>query len=311
MDRRLIGVDIGGSNVKIGIFTQAGELVRQNKFKTPLEEAGRKIIPAAWEMVQNTLEAEETPAGVALGVPGPVRAGTVYGAVNLGWETFDVEKAFKEVAGEDFPIKVGNDASLAAFGEYCARERKASPFILLTLGTGIGGGIVIDGKILEGKNGFAGEFGHMKIHADGPLCGCGKKGCLEAFSGLRSIRERIKERTGDDPDSPLSKDHLRMEDILAAEKAGVAAAGEILAEAVDALGRATSIITTAFDPEIILFGGGLTEVWTELLPRLREHYFHHAFKETIHTPLEKARLGNEAGIRGAMEVLRHDQALRQ
>ncbi len=311
MERRLIGVDIGGSNVKIGIFTTAGELVRQSKFKTPLERNGESIIPATWEMVQATLEAEESPAGIAIGVPGPVKAGTVYGAVNLGWKTFAVKKAFWEVSQGACPVIVGNDASLAAFGEFKARESAQSPFILLTLGTGIGGGIVADGKILEGKNGFAGEFGHMKVHPDGPLCGCGKKGCLESFAGLKGIRERIKEKIARDPQNPLHKDPLKIEDILAAENEGIAPAVEVLEDAVEALGRAASIITTAFDPEALLFGGGLTEAWTELLPRIRERYFRYAFKETIHTPLEKARLGNEAGIRGAMEVLRHDQALRQ
>jgi len=306
MDRRLIGIDIGGTNVKIGIFTRDGILIRQSKFKTPSVESGEKILPLTWEMVKETLDSEETPAGIGIGVPGPVKAGTVYGAVNLGWKTFDLEEAFREITGGDFPIKVANDAALAAFGEYKARENAKSPFILLTLGTGIGGGIIIDGKILEGFTGFAGEFGHMKIRPDGPVCGCGRRGCLESYAGLKGIRSRIMERIND-----KQEEALKTEDILAWEKEGRKEVKEILAEAVEALGRAASIITSAFDPALLLFGGGLTEAWPDLLPRIRERYFHYAFKETIHTPLEKAKLGNEAGMRGAMEVLRHDQALRQ
>ena len=199
MKKYVFGADIGGTTVKLGFFTVEGELLDKWEIPTRKDEGGRFILPdvaASLEakLVERSVSKEEI-AGVGIGVPGPVKDdGTVLRCVNLGWGVFNVEEEFEKIFG--LPVKVGNDANMASLGEMWQGGGKGyQSIVMVTLGTGVGGGIIINGKMLSGTNGAGGEIGHICVNDnETEVCGCGKKGCLEQYTSATGIT-RMAERT--------------------------------------------------------------------------------------------------------------------
>ena len=186
MSKYVFGVDIGGTTVKLGVFSVEGELLDKWEIKTRTEDGGANVLPDIAEALTDKMNSmsisKDEVKGVGMGVPGPVREdGTVDGCVNLGWGVFNAAEALGAKLG--LPVKVGNDANVAALGEYWQGGGKGyKNVIMVTLGTGVGGGVIINGKIIDGTNGAGGEIGHMTIDPDETaVCNCGKKGCLEQY----------------------------------------------------------------------------------------------------------------------------------
>ncbi len=297
--KTIIGLDIGGSSIKVGRFDSEGTLIERSSLRTRLDDDGAHILKDAARAVK-----DDDIAGVGIGVPGPVKDGFISGAVNLGWGTFNVRETFLDHLGRDVPVYVENDASIAGYGEYTMRGRPEETFVFLTLGTGIGGAIIEHGRLIRGAHGAAGEFGHMKIAKDGPLCGCGKRGCLETFAGSRAMHNRVKALKDDYPGSALLDGRLNAAKILRHAPRD-ALAERVVEEAADAMGRSLSLIIGTLDPDRIVFGGGLAEIESDYLERIRAHYERYRFLNV--TPVfETAKLGNDAGIYGAMGLLRND-----
>ena len=193
MAKYCFGVDIGGTTVKIGLFSEKEELLDKWEIVTRKDEGGSLILSDIAQSLSDKMEekgiTKDDIVGIGLGVPGPITAdGTVLKCVNLGWGVFNVANEVSSLTGIE-NVKVGNDANVAALGEMWKGGGKGHKnMVMMTLGTGVGGGIIINGKILAGSNGAAGEIGHLTVNYDEEeTCGCGKKGCLEQFASATGI----------------------------------------------------------------------------------------------------------------------------
>lgn len=301
------GVDIGGTTVKMGLFRTEGSLIDMWEIPTRTEEQGKYILADIAESAEKKLKeqniAKEEIEGMGVGVPGPVGDdGTVYRCVNLGWDILNVNEVLGKLTG--FPIKAGNDANVAALGEMWQGGGKGCKnVVMLTLGTGVGGGIIIDGKIIAGTDGAAGEIGHFPMRDDEELsCGCGKKGCLEQYASANGIVLLAKRYLADPAhDSSLkTMEHITSKEIFDEAKKGDAGALEIVEETGDYLGKAAAMTACVVNPEVFVLGGGMSKAGQLLFDTVEKHYKKYAFHATKHTPFKVAVLGNNAGIYGGV-----------
>ncbi|MCD8300199.1 MAG: ROK family glucokinase [Clostridiales bacterium] len=308
MDRYAFGVDVGGTTVKMGFFTAEGELLGKWEIPTDISEYGVHIIPDIAQEIREKLAASglssEDVIGVGLGVPGPVDAdGNILHCVNLGWGTFNLEAAMTRATG--IPCKAGNDADVAALGEiYKGSASKYRTVVLLTLGTGVGGGIIIDGRILPGTFGAAGEIGHMNMKEDETdFCGCGHQGCLEQYasaSGIVRMARLNMART--DVDTVLRQcKSVTSKDIFDAARDGDEFSRDLVEEVCKTLGLACARISTVVDPEAYIFGGGMSKAGNIITNTVEKYYNRYAFH--IGAKFLLAKLGNDAGIWGAVKLV--------
>lgn len=312
MSKICFGVDIGGTTVKIGILSTIGKMIDKWEIKTRTEEQGRYILDDIADSIENAIEQrgykKEDIIGVGLGVPGPVKAdGTVLMCVNLGWGIFNVEKALSDMIG--LPVKAGNDANVAALGEqWLGGGRGHSNMVMVTLGTGVGGGIILDGKILSGVCGAAGEIGHMNIVDEKDVigvCGCGNSGCLEqvaSATGVVKLANRMLAET--DKESTLRNiEKVTARDVFDAAKAGDAAAKEVVDTMAGYLGKALAAIAVIVNPEVFVIGGGVSKAGEYLLNVIREKFREKSFNAVKDTEFALATLGNDAGMAGAARLV--------
>ena len=304
------GVDLGGTTVKIACFDQAGVMLSKWEIPTRTENKGAYILPDIAEAIAAYLTREniarEDVLGIGIGVPGAVDAdGVVAGCDNLGWGKFNVAQTFSGLTG--FPVRAGNDASVAALGE-CWKGSGAGyrSMLLVTLGTGVGGGIVIDGKVILGASGAAGEIGHMVINKEETeLCGCGKTGCVEQYCSATGI-VRLAKRflSACDMPSPLRDYHiLSCKDIFDAAKAGDEAANAILEQAYSYMGEFIANICNVLNPEAVVIGGGVSKAGQPLLNGIRKHFDKYIYHASTHVTFALAALGNDAGAYGAVKLI--------
>ncbi len=304
------GVDVGGTTVKLAFFTEKGEMLKAWEIPTVTANAGQQILPDIAESVLSFLLAEriekDAVIGLGLCVPGPVDAqGVVNRCVNLGWGVFNIVEKMQELTG--LRVVAGNDANVAAMGEYWkGGGAGCSSMVMATLGTGVGGGIVLEGRLLHGAHGSGGEIGHMVMDPLEPeACGCGKHGCVEQYcsaTGLARIARKKLAASGEasalrDVANPVSKD------VFDAAKTGDALALEILEEYYERLGQFLGTLCSVLDPEVVVLGGGVSKAGDMLLqgvePRLKKHVFHAASQ----VELRIAQLGNDAGAYGAVKLV--------
>ncbi|SFQ43072.1 glucokinase [Lachnospiraceae bacterium XBB1006] len=303
------GVDIGGTFCKLGLFREDGTLVENWQIPSRREDLGAEIISdVAASICENMRKHGFTGkevAGIAVGVPGPVTKDGVVGRVtNIGWERKDVAGELKELTG--IPVKVANDANVAALGELkYGRGKGKDSLVLLTLGTGVGGGIVLDGRIVYGANGGAGEIGHCKVNPkEQAVCGCGKRGCLEQYAsatGMVRMAHAFLEES--EEESSLRNQSFSAKEIVEAAKHGDAVANRVVQKAGDYLGLALANVGATLDPEILVIGGGVSAAGDILLDAVRESYKTQTFHACEKTPIELAVLGNQAGIYGCMAMI--------
>lgn len=303
------GVDIGGTTVKIGLFTTEGELLEKWEIKTRTENHGEAILPDVAESLQNKMQEKNIRKsevdGIGIGIPAPVMEdGVVQKTANLGWGYKEVTREMKELTG--LPVAAGNDANMAALGEMWLGAGKGQKnMIMVTLGTGVGGGIIVNGKPLAGSHGAGGEIGHFCVNEEETeTCGCGNTGCLEQYAsatGISRLARRRLER--DDSPSSLRGSEISAKAVFDALKEGDAVAKEIVEEFGSYLGHALAAIAVITDPSMIVIGGGVSKAGEILLEYVEKYFHEKAFFANQDTRFVLAQLGNDAGICGAAKLI--------
>ncbi len=312
MGKYCFGVDVGGTTVKLGVFNTDGDLLEKWEIPTVTEDGGKKILPdiarsILREMDEREMERDEV-VGVGIGAPGPVDSeGTIYGAVNLGWGTFSLKKELQILL--NLPVEAGNDANVAALGEmWQGGARGYRNVVLVTLGTGVGGGIIVEGKILPGSTGAGGEIGHLHVNDKETIpCNCGNKGCLEQYVSatgmVRMAREKLAAQRREGILSRIPADKLCAKDVWDAVKAGDPLAAEVAEDFGWYLGKAMAGVACVVNPEIFVIGGGVSKAGDILIDYVQKNYSKYAFRGCKGALFTLAKLGNDAGIYGAAKLV--------
>ena len=309
MKKYCFGIDVGGTTVKCGLFTVDGEVLDKWEIETRTEDNGVNILPDVAATIkakidEKQLNAEEI-AGVGIGVPGPVNdQGEVPVAVNLHWGFTPIEKELSKMTG--LTVKAGNDANVAALGEmWLGAGKGRKNIVMVTLGTGVGGGIIIDGKPLVGAHGAGGEIGHLCVnYEETDHCGCGNTGCLEQYASATGITRLANIRLAkDDAKSVLREQEVSAKTVFDAVKAGDAVAKEIAEEFGKYLGHAMANLAAVADPSAIVIGGGVSKAGEVLIEYVEKNFKERAFFANKDTEFVLATLGNDAGICGAAKLI--------
>jgi len=307
--RRLaIGIDVGGTFIKVGLVDETGAILAQHQIETAAERGPDAILGRIAEQANSIMAGrDDTIVALGLGVPGVINdRGEIAHPPNLpGWEVVPVAERLAPLLDADIPIAVENDANVAGFAE--SRVGSAAgdaSFLFITLGTGIGGCIIIDRSIWRGGGGGAGEVGHVTIDPNGPLCACGARGCIEAYLGQRYLTALACERFARMPASALHARALDGEitprDISEAADAGDAAARELFAELGTLLGAALASVLNLCDLSLVIVGGGVARAGDHILEPARRSLSARALKSIAsRIEVRQAQLGNDAGIIGA------------
>ena len=303
------GVDIGGTTVKIAFFDEQGKMLDKWQITTNTSNGGSAILPDTAKSIRDYLQknqiADDHIIGVGVGVPGPVdEQGIVNRCVNLGWGMVDLHGELARLTG--FPVKGGNDANVAALGE-CWKGSGAGSrsMVMATLGTGIGGGIVLDGKIIGGAHGAGGEIGHMVLNpTESEICGCGKRGCAVQYCSATGV-VRLANRYLDahDDESVLRRKRvIHCKDVFDAAKKGDIASMKILDQMFDLLGMFLANVCCTMDPEVIVLGGGVSKAGQMLVDGATQAFARYTFHACRGTRIVLASLGNDAGAYGAFKL---------
>ena len=310
MAKYVFGVDIGGTTVKIGLFTAEGTMVDKWEITTRTDEGGKYILGDIAASIEDKLAEKQIDKsevkGIGMGVPGPVKAdGTVLRCVNLGWGIFNAADELSKIIG--LPVKVGNDANMAALGEMWQGGGKGyTGVVMVTRGTGVGGGIIHNGKIIPGANGAGGEIGHITVNTEEKdTCGCGRHGCLEQYASATGIvRIAKKLLTEKDAESSLRGfEPLTAKDIFDEAKKGDALALEAVEILGETLGMALSNIACVVNPQVFVIGGGVSRAGDILIDTVAKHFKEHAFASCKDTKFALASLGNDAGMYGCVQMI--------
>ena len=303
------GVDIGGTTVKLGLFTTDGKIVDKWEIKTRTENQGEAVLPDIAEALKEKLEEKkigrDEVEGIGVGVPAPVDAeGVVQNTANLGWGYKEVKREMEELSG--MRAEIGNDANVAALGEmWLGAGKGRKNIVMVTLGTGVGGGIIIDGKPLVGAHGAGGEIGHLCVnYEETDHCGCGNTGCLEQYASATGITRLANIRLAkDDAKSVLREQEVSAKTVFDAVKAGDAVAKEIAEEFGKYLGHAMANLAAVADPSAIVIGGGVSKAGEVLIEYVEKNFKKRAFFANKGTEFVLATLGNDAGICGAAKLI--------
>ena len=300
------GVDIGGTTVKLGLFTTEGEIVDKWEIKTRTENQGEAVLPDIAAALNEKLEEKQIPKdeveGIGVGVPAPVDSeGVVQNTANLGWGYKEVKREMEELSG--MKAEIGNDANVGEMWLGAGKGRKN--IIMVTLGTGVGGGIIIDGKPLVGAHGAGGEIGHLCVnYEETDHCGCGNTGCLEQYASATGITRLANIRLAkDDKASVLRGQEVSAKTVFDAVKADDEVAKEIAEEFGKYLGHAMANLAAVADPSAIVIGGGVSKAGEVLLQYVEKNFKEKAFFANKDTEFVLATLGNDAGICGAAKLI--------
>lgn len=305
------GVDVGGTTVKLGFFSQEGVLMEKWEIPTRPENGGAAILPDIARSIDDCLARRGVEKadvlGVGIGVPGPVDdAGNVNRCVNLNWGVFNLHQALGTLTG--LPVKAGNDANVAALGEYYDGGGKGSrSMLMVTLGTGIGGGFIWNGKILNGAHGVGCEIGHLcvDLSPEAEPCTCGKRGCAEQYASARALGRQAARALAAQPERPSllrQADELSARTVFAAAARGDELARELLERVYDLLGLTIAGGCCMVDPELVVLGGGMSKAGQVLLDGVQPRFEHHMFHACKGTKFALATLGNDAGIYGCFHL---------
>lgn len=309
------GVDIGGTKIKFGAFSQEGRLLEKWSETTDLSDLGRKILPDVSRQIREYIKIknirEEDITGIGLGIPGPVdKTGFVKICVNLHWKEFNPVTELKHF----FPnvrIAAENDANVAALGEYYrGAGRNCESMMLVTLGTGVGGGIIMNGKVICGAHGLAGEIGHIDSGmSEIEKCNCGNTGCIDQFAsatGIVRIMKSLLTESGDAGENNIMT-RFTARDVCMLAKKGDVLANRCIDICMGALGKGLACFSHAFDPEVFVIGGGVARAGELITNAIKRSYNEKLFLIDKGADIKLAQLGNDAGITGAcMLVLNGD-----
>lgn len=304
------GIDLGGTTCKLGLFQADGTLMEKWEISTDTRENGKNVLPDIAASVEEKIRqhhiSREQIIGAGIGVPGAVNSeGVVNRCINLGWGIVPVSEELSSLLG--VPVYTANDANVAALGEaWKGSGNGYSSIAMITLGTGIGGGVVLDGQIINGFHGAAGELGHIVVNPEEQdACNCGNHGCIEQYASATGIvRQARKQLAESREDSVLRKEqNLSAKSVFDAAKAGDALAKKIAAEVCNMLGRVIGTICNVINPEAVIIGGGVSRAGDILLELVQEGFRNSVFHASSDTVIRLASLGNDAGIYGAMKLL--------
>ena len=303
------GVDLGGTTVKLAFFDQNGNMLYKWEIPTVTADGGKQILPDIAAAVngyltENNMDKSQI-LGIGIGVPGPVDGkGVVNRCVNLGWGVFNIHEELSALTG--LPVKAGNDANVAALGEaWKGGGNGCENMIMATLGTGVGGGIIINGKPVDGVHGAGGEIGHLVLEPkETEPCGCGKYGCVEQYCSATGV-VRVAKRfmaAKDTPSTLRNVENLTCKDVFDAGKTGDALALEILEQVYDYMGQFLANICCVADPEIVVLGGGVSKAGQPLLDGAKRYFDKYIFHASRGIQFALASLGNDAGAYGAFKL---------
>ena len=303
------GIDLGGTTVKLAYFDENGTMLDKWEIPTVTANGGQQILPDIAASVKDYLEknniAPESILGLGIGVPGPVDGkGVVNKCINLGWGVFNIAETLSALTG--FPVKAGNDANVAALGEYWkGGGAGCENMVFVTLGTGVGGGIVIGGNLLHGSHGSGAEIGHMVLNPRETIpCNCGKFGCVEQYCSATGIARLAREHLAKSrmESSLRTLENIAAKDVFDAAKAGDAAAQEILKKFYDYMGQFLGSLCSAVDPEVVVLGGGVSKAGQVLLEGVEEAFQKYVFHAASGAKFALASLFNDAGAYGAFKL---------
>ncbi len=305
MEKYYIGADIGGTTVKLGMFSHIGELMEKWEIPTRTENEGANILlDVAASIEEKRAEKNGNIMGIGVGVPGPITDdGTVLKCPNIHWPVFNVKDRLIELTGVG-NVKIGNDANVAALGEmWKGGGRGYDSIVMVTLGTGVGGGVILGGKILTGTKGAGGEIGHIKVELnETDTCGCGGKGCLEQYSSATGIVRMAKKEMRQDS-ALATKDSLTAKGIFDEAKAGDEYATYIVDKFAKYLGVALANIAHVVDPEAFVIGGGVSRAGDIIINKVESNYNDNVLFALRDKKFHLAELGNDAGIYGAVRMV--------
>ena len=304
------GIDVGGTTVKLAYFDESGKMLDKWEIPTNTDNNGIRVLPDIADSIKDYLQRnsirKEHIIGIGIGVPGPVSEdGIVNKCVNLGWDVKDLHGELSALTG--FPVKGGNDANVAALGEcWKGSGNGCKNMVMATLGTGIGGGVVLGGKIVAGVHGAGGEIGHMVLNRNETAkCGCGKSGCVEQYCSATGIARltRLALAESDAPSSLRALDKIVAKDVFDAAKAGDELANKVLDQVYNYMGEFMANICCVVNPEVIVLGGGVSKAGQVLLDGAKNAFKKYAYHACQETRFVLATLGNDAGAYGAFKLV--------
>lgn len=304
------GVDLGGTTVKIAFFDREGRMLGQWEIPTVTKNEGRQILPDIAASILNYLKTQkiagEDIIGVGIGVPGSVDPnGVVAGCDNLGWGKVDIPKALGALTG--FRVVAGNDATVAALGEYWkGGSQSCQNMVMVTLGTGVGGGILVDGKPLHGSHGAAGEIGHMVLNrSETRVCNCGKRGCVEQYCSATGIVRMAEDYLAQHSDASCLRrvEKLTCKDVFDAAQKGDIAAQIVLEQVYAYMGEFIANVCILLNPQQVVIGGGVSKAGQPLLDGIKRHFDRYIYHASTGVEFRLASLGNDAGVCGAFKLL--------
>lgn len=304
-----VGVDIGGTTVKIGLFETEGKLLEKWEVPTDTSDHGERILPDVAKSIQQKFAergiAKEEVAGVGVGIPAPVNGdGVVQQTANLGWGYKEVKREFQELLG-GMRVEAGNDANVAAMGElWLGAGKGEKDMIMITLGTGVGGGVIIDGKMLIGHHGAGGEIGHICVNdSEEDACGCGLHGCLEQYASATGIAKLARKALAEEHEETVLQGRPDAKAVFDAVKTGDPLAIRIAETFGTYLGEAMATLAVIADPAVFVIGGGVSKAGPVLIPYIEKAFQRKAFFANKEIRIELAQLGNDAGICGAARLI--------
>lgn len=309
MKEYCFGIDIGGTTVKCGLFNVKGDILEKWEIPTRTENNGINILPDVADAINGKIQERDLDrneiSGIGVGIPGPVdENGAVLCAVNLHWGYVQLEDQLQRLTG--LPVKAGNDANVAALGEmWKGGGAGYHNVVMVTLGTGVGGGIIVNGKIVTGTHGAGGEIGHIHVeHSETEHCNCGNCGCLEQYTSATGVVRMAKQFLAEtDTPSVLREGKVTAKTIFDAVKAGDGLAQQIAEKFGKYLGTALAVIAGVVDPEVFVIGGGVSKAGKVLLDYIQKYYKEYAFSACKDAVFALAELGNDAGICGAAKLV--------
>ena len=303
------GIDLGGTTVKIAYFDENGTMLDKWEIPTVTAGGGKQILPDIAASILGYLKEKgidhTSILGLGIGVPGPVSSkGVVNKCINLGWGVFNIAEELQSLTG--FPVKAGNDANVAAMGEFWkGGGQGCENMVFTTLGTGVGGGIVVEGRLLHGAHGSGAEIGHLVLNRDETVqCNCGKYGCVEQYCSATGVVRLAKLRLQKDDAPSTLRDIPNMvcKDVFDAGKAGDTVALEILEQVYAYLGEYLANVCSVVNPEIVVLGGGVSKAGKMLLDGMAPWFHKYVFHAASNVEFALASLGNDAGAYGAFKL---------
>jgi glucokinase len=309
IDRYCFGADIGGTTIKLGMFTPGGDVVNKWEIPTRTEDRGEHILEDIADSIKSEMEVRgltrDNIIGVGAGAPGPVdKDGVIYRAVNLGWGVMNMQQELFRLL--KLPVRAANDANVAALGEMWKGGGEGfKDLVVVTLGTGVGGGVIIDGKVITGSLGGGGEIGHIHINDnETEICGCGNRGCLEQYTSATGIVRLANRRLkADNMESLIRKEEVTAKTVFDAVKEGDLLAMEIAEQFGEFLGKGLATVAAVTNPEVFVIGGGVSDAGPILLEYIQKYYKEYVFHASRDARFKLATLGNDAGIYGAAKLV--------